>query len=102
MGGKSLFTNYWFVGFATGFFVSYWAVKNAAARRSLLLAFSAIFYWHYAGPSGVMPIFLLGIATYFAGAFGGRSIRLAAVAANVGALVFYKYTIFLTEQIFSG
>jgi alginate O-acetyltransferase complex protein AlgI len=102
VGGKSLFTNYWFVAFATGFFVSYWAVKNAAARRSLLLVFSVIFYWHYAGPSGVMPILLLGIATYFAGAFGGRNIRLAAVAANVGALLFYKYTIFLTEQIFGG
>jgi alginate O-acetyltransferase complex protein AlgI len=95
-----LFTNYWFVAFATVYFVSYWAVPLVWSRQSLILTFSGAFYWHYAGPIGVGPILLLGVATYLAGLFAWRSVLICAVGLNIGALIFYKYTTFLIEQVF--
>jgi alginate O-acetyltransferase complex protein AlgI len=64
-----------------------------------LLAGSALFQYHFAGPGGMAPIVALGVLTYVAG-LGPRRVcgpSLATVVgfALVGALAFYKYSGFL-------
>lgn len=94
-----IFFSYWFVAFAAIVFPLYWVVPNATSRRLMLLAFCAVFHAHFAGPAGVLPIVILSLMTYVAGLSGKSAMVIAAIAANVGALLFYKYTLFLSEVL---
>ena len=94
-----LFLTYWFVLYAIILFPLYWAVPRAGVRRLILLAGSVVFHTHFAGPAGVLPIVALGIATYGAGRSRSRYACGAMVLANVLALIYYKYTIFLCKQV---
>lgn len=100
--GKQVFTNFWFLGCVAAFFALYWVCGSPPARRYLLAAFSLLFYWHNAGSAGVAPIVMLGGVTYLAAITGRRPVLMLAVTINVLALIFYKYTIFLSEQIFGA
>src|SRR5262249_46816169 len=59
-----IFLTYWFVCFAVGFLALYVLVRHPAVRLALLLVACGAFYWHFAGPSGVVPIAFLAVVTY--------------------------------------
>lgn len=65
----------------------------------LLLAFSVIFHFHFAGAAGVAPIALLGLCVYMAGLSANRRICAGGVVLCVAALLFYKYSHFLISQL---
>ncbi len=94
-----LFTTYWFVWFAAIFFPLYWACAHRVARQWLLLAGCATFHYYFAGPAGVLPIVVLGAITYAAALSRRPFVCSLAIAASVLALVFYKYTLFLSEGL---
>jgi alginate O-acetyltransferase complex protein AlgI len=94
-----LFLTYWFVLFAIVLFPVYWAVPAYSFRRLFLLAGSITFHTHFAGPAGVVPIVILGVSTYLAALIGLRSICRTMIVANVLALVYYKYALFLSNQV---
>ncbi|MDQ1387081.1 MAG: alginate O-acetyltransferase complex protein AlgI, partial [Acidobacteriaceae bacterium] len=77
----------------------YWLTWNGTARRLILLSCCIIFHTHFAGPAGVIPIVALGTITYFAGLVRWKSVILLAIALNASALIFYKYTLFLSDGL---
>ncbi len=94
-----LFTTYWFVIFVVIFFPVYWAARWPVARRWWLLAGCAVFHYHFAGPAGMLPVIVLGTVTYLAGLSRRRLFCGLAIALAVLALVFYKYTLFLSQGV---
>ncbi len=94
-----LFTTYWFVWFAAIFFPLYWACTHPLARRWCLLIGCATFHYYFAGPAGVLPIIVLGVVTYLSALSRRRSLCHGAIALSVLALVFYKYTLFLSSGV---
>jgi alginate O-acetyltransferase complex protein AlgI len=94
-----LFTTYWFVLFTGIFFPVYWAVQWPVARRWWLLAGCTVFHYHFAGPAGMLPVIILGAVTYLAGLSRRRLFCGLAIALAVLALVFYKYTLFLSQGV---
>ena len=94
-----IFVTYWFLCFAGFFFLLYWVAPNGLARKLILLIGCAVFHTHFAGPAGVLPIICLGILTYFAGRFRFPWLCYSAIAVCIGALVFYKYAIFISEHV---
>jgi alginate O-acetyltransferase complex protein AlgI len=94
-----IFLTYWFVLFATAFLPIYWLVPGPLPKRLVLLAGCAIFHTHFAGPAGVIPIVILGVLTYWAGRSGDRRACLITIWLCVAALIFYKYTLFLSQQL---
>jgi alginate O-acetyltransferase complex protein AlgI len=94
-----IFMEYWFGAFAAVFFLLFWLTPYAVARRCVLLLFCVAFHAHFAGPAGVFPIIVLGVVTFLVGLSGARPAFYAAIALNVAALLFYKYTLFLTNSI---
>jgi alginate O-acetyltransferase complex protein AlgI len=77
----------------------YWLTWNGTARRLILLSCCIIFHTHFAGPAGVIPIVALGTITYFAGLVRWKSVILLAIALNASALIFHKYTLFLSDGL---
>ncbi len=94
-----LFLTYWFVLFVCVVYPLYWFVRNPTARLLLLLASSAVFHTHFAGPAGVLPILLLGGLVYLAGLSRNRAACVAGVVLSAASLVFYKYTKFICLEI---
>src|SRR4051812_8105490 len=94
-----LFFSYQFAVAATAFFVAYWAIPWSSARRPLLLVACVIFHWHFAGPAGVLPIIVLGLGTFFAGRSRNVAICTIWIVVCIAALIFYKYTHFLSESL---
>src|SRR5262249_39437500 len=90
-----LFLTPWFFLFACAVFPLYWLIRVPTIRLVILFLACVIFHTHFAGPAGVMPIVVLGVATYVAGLSRRRTACMAAAALCVAALVFYKYTRFL-------
>jgi alginate O-acetyltransferase complex protein AlgI len=94
-----LFLTYWYVLFAIVLFPIYWLIPAQNPRRLVLLAGSIVFHTHFAGPAGVIPIVILGITTYLVALTGIRSACRGMIVANVLALVYYKYAMFLCNQV---
>jgi alginate O-acetyltransferase complex protein AlgI len=94
-----IFMSYWLAAFAVVFFPLYWVTWNNLARRLILLTFCVVFHTHFAGPAGVLPIIALGIITYLAGLSRNQAAILTAIGLNAVALIFYKYTLFLSEGL---
>jgi alginate O-acetyltransferase complex protein AlgI len=94
-----IFTTYWFSLFACAFFPLYWLARTPWLRLGLLLAGCFTFHAHFAGAAGMLPIILLSITTYLAGLSRIRGALLAAMALPVLALIFYKYTHFVSLQL---
>jgi alginate O-acetyltransferase complex protein AlgI len=86
-----IFTTYWFFVFAAIAFPLYWLAPWRQARMALLLLACAIFHGHFAGAAGVVPIVILGIATYLAGRSGRPGWCVATIVLCVAALGSYKY-----------
>lgn len=94
-----IFNTYWFIVFSAGFFPGYWLLGRPALRKAWLLTGCIIFHTHFAGPAGVIPIVVIGAATYFLALSRRRSLCIAGIVLCVAALVFYKYTAFLAENV---
>jgi alginate O-acetyltransferase complex protein AlgI len=96
-----LFLDLWFWKFAAVAIPGLWLLP-ARLRVPWLLAASAVFQWHFAGPAGVAPIALLGAWTYAAGRWWVRD-RASWFAAScvllVAALAFYKYSEFAANSL---
>jgi alginate O-acetyltransferase complex protein AlgI len=94
-----LFLTYWFFLYACVFFPLYWIFPSHSIRRLLLVAGSVTFHTHFAGPAGVAPIVVMGICTYLSALSGHRGVCRSMILVNVLALVYYKYTIFLSTKV---
>ncbi len=97
-----LFLTPWFFVFACAAFPAYWVIRVRVVRIVLLLAFCIVFHTHFAGPAGVLPIVVLGAATYLAGLSRSRGLCWACMGLCAAALVFYKYTRFLSLSVLGG
>jgi alginate O-acetyltransferase complex protein AlgI len=91
-----IFATYWFLTFACVVVPVYWLLWKPYARKLWLAAVCAVFHYHFAGPAGVLPIIFLGIVTFLAAYSGKRKLCFAAIALDVFALAFYKYTQLVT------
>ena len=94
-----IFLSYWFLAFVLVFFPIYWCVRNPRLRLVALGIACVGFHGHFAGPAGVIPIVVLGVATYVCGLLGKREYCVIGIALSVAALLFYKYTQFLSIQL---
>jgi alginate O-acetyltransferase complex protein AlgI len=90
-----IFATYWFLLFAVVAVLVFRLLPGPAWRQAWLAVACAVFHWHFAGPAGVKPIIVLMIITYLAGISGRRWASAVAMTAAVGALCFYKYSMFL-------
>ena len=92
-----LFLDPWFWRFALVAIVGYWAVPRPA-KLVWLIASSAFFHFHFAGPAGMAPIIVLGVFTYFTGIRISQGAQprlfLVAIVMLASALGFYKYSAF--------
>jgi alginate O-acetyltransferase complex protein AlgI len=93
-----LFLTYWFVYFIAALYPLYWFCPAPTARRLILLAGSAVFHTHFAGPAGVLPIIVLGTFVYLAGLTRWRAACFLGIAASCLALLYYKYSAFLCTK----
>lgn len=94
-----IFNTYWFALFAAVFFPGYWLIRSPGWRSWWLLGGCAVFHAHFAGPAGVLPVAVLGVVTYASALSRRRDLCTAAIVACVAALVFYKYTHFLSQEV---
>lgn len=94
-----IFNTYWFVVFSAVVFPIYWLARLPELRRAWLLGACVVFHTHFAGPAGVLPIVALGLVTYFAALSRRRVLCLAAMVICVLALLFYKYSLFLSTSL---
>jgi alginate O-acetyltransferase complex protein AlgI len=90
-----LFLTYWFLLFGAVLYPLYWLVPFRRARLAILLAGSAVFHTHFAGPAGVLPIAVLALATYLAGLSRNRIACGLTCLACALSLLYYKYVKFL-------
>ena len=97
-----IFTTYWFALFALVFFPLYWAARPAGVRFGLLLVACLVFHAHFAGAAGVIPIVALAVVTFLAGLSRARWALISAMILSVLALVFYKYTHWLTLDLLAA
>ncbi len=96
-----IFNTYWFVCAVIPYLVLYLAIPVARLRFYLLILFCLVFHFHFAGPAGVIPIFVLGSVTYLCALSNNRVLIQSAIFFCVAALCFYKYTFFISEEIVS-
>jgi alginate O-acetyltransferase complex protein AlgI len=94
-----IFNTAWFVLFFLAFYAVLWLVPSAKIRFFYVLAASAIFHYHFAGPAGVKPIIVMAVLTYGAGLLlerlepgpKRRLVFVVGLLVPVAGLVFYKY-----------
>lgn len=93
-----IFATYWFIVFAVGAGIG-WSILPRRWRLPWLLAASLVFHQHFAGAAGMLPIVVIGVATYLL----ARSRRPAActlgIALSAAALAFYKYGDFFARDV---
>ncbi len=96
-----LFLESWFWIFAAVAVPVYWLCPRPV-KLYWLLAASAVFHYHFAGPAGMTPIIALAILTYATALRtprrAGPSMFAVTAVVVVGALVFYKYSEFLLRS----
>ncbi len=93
-----IFNTPWFIAFLIIYYAMTWLTPGPKTRYALLLIACAIFHTHFAGPSGVAPIIVMAVSTYYiAGplsrAQGARRMHylLLGLAVPVAGLIWYKY-----------
>jgi alginate O-acetyltransferase complex protein AlgI len=92
-----IFLSPWFLIFVTIAIPLYWFIPKG--RQLLLVVLSLLFYEHFAGGIAAMiPILVLGVITYFCGLFS-RTTQWIGIIICVLSLIYYKYTLFLSEQV---
>lgn len=95
-----IFLSYWFLIFVVATVIFYWAIPTIRAKQIVLLAACFAFYAHFAGGLiSTIPILALGIITYLCGWSRRKWLCISAITICVTALVFYKYTVFLLNDL---
>src|SRR5436309_10135339 len=94
-----LFLTYWFVLFIALLYPVYWLCRWRPVRLVILLTACVVFHTHFAGPAGVLPIVVLSVLVYAVALTRNRWLCGLGIVASVLALVFYKYTGFLSTQL---
>jgi alginate O-acetyltransferase complex protein AlgI len=94
-----IFTTYWFVLFIAILLPLYWLARPGPLRLALLLVACSVFHARFAGAAGMLPIIVLCTTTYFAGLSGRRWVLNLGIASPVLALIFYKYTQFVSLKV---
>jgi alginate O-acetyltransferase complex protein AlgI len=96
-----LFLELWFWIFAAVAVPVYWLCPRPL-KLYWLLAASAVFHYHFAGPAGMAPIIALAICTFIVArvvaAGRARWLFTLTCATLVGALAFYKYGNFVVAN----
>jgi len=101
-----IFNTPWFLAFFVAVYALLWTLRRPGARFALVLAASAVFHAHFAGPAGVLPIIVMGVMVYFLafrvaesqGPARRRWLELG-LAVPVAGLVGYKYRVFLVTNL---
>jgi alginate O-acetyltransferase complex protein AlgI len=101
-----IFNTPWFLGFFAIFYCLLWLLPGRMLRLYFLLASSAVFHAHFAGPAGVLPIIAMAVITYFLGLkledaapeAKGAWLLLGLVV-PVAGLAFYKYRVFILNNL---
>lgn len=94
-----IFSTYWFLIFF-GLVLIFFHGLRSHLHRSLLLAFAnVVFYLHFSGPAGIIPILTLGAITYIFTLSKNALILNSGVVICVVSLVFYKYISFISKNI---
>jgi alginate O-acetyltransferase complex protein AlgI len=103
-----IFNTTWFLLFFPVAFALFLLIPGPRPRFFLLLAASAVFHYHFAGPAGVGPIIVMALATYGFGLWLAdpsltwrrkRLIYSAAIAVPVLGLIYYKYRLLLLSSL---
>ena len=94
-----IFTSYWFLVFSLVVLPVYWVARPAWLRLGLLLVACSVFQAKFAGAAGMVPILVLCVTTYLAGLSRRRWLIDLGMALPVLALLFYKYTHFLSLRV---
>lgn len=94
-----IFTTYFSAIFITLTLLVYLAARSRPARKALVLVASLLFYLYFAGLAGLVPMASLAVLAYCVALWGNTIAIQLAIAVCVAALLFYKYTLFLAEQV---
>lgn len=101
-----IFNTPWFLGFFAAFFAALWVVPGGKPRFYFLLAASAVFHAHFAGPAGVAPIIVMAVAVFIIARRLERSAGparrawfVAGLLVPVLGLTYYKYRVFLVGSL---
>jgi alginate O-acetyltransferase complex protein AlgI len=103
-----IFNTAWFVFFFPIVVTLLWLIPGKKARFYFLLAASAVFHYHFAGPAGVAPIIVMAIAVYCVALRMETAEEPArkhwfrlGIAIPVAGLCYYKYRQFFLNSLFS-
>lgn len=94
-----IFTTFWFLIFGAIFLPLFYAVRSPRWRSIVLALASLTFYVHFAGPAGMAPILVMAVVTYLAPKMRKPVFLVLAMTLCAMALVTYKYTAFLFENL---
>jgi alginate O-acetyltransferase complex protein AlgI len=94
-----IFLSYYFVLFVIVAIAAYYLAPRNTIRLVVLIGSSLVFHAHFAGPAGMLPIIVLAVVTYLCGLSNWRPLLVAAIALSAFALVFYKYTLFISDNV---
>jgi alginate O-acetyltransferase complex protein AlgI len=94
-----VFLSYEFVFFGLIFFILYYCCNNETIREFLLLGSGVGFLYLYGGYTSVAVVTVLLIFTYIATKVGGRISIDLAICFCAGALLFFKYSNFISLSV---
>lgn len=94
-----IFSAYWFIFFIALVVVSFHLAPAGIIRSSILAISSLIFYWHFSGPAGTIPVLVLGVGVYFAGRSQKKWFCNLVIILCLLSLIFYKYTYFFANNL---
>lgn len=94
-----IFSTYWFLIFLPAVLGLYYLGRFYYVKSCVLAFASLVFYYHFTGPEGIIPIAVLGVATYFIGLSKNKWLLYFGMFACVLSLIFYKYLLFLALSI---
>lgn len=95
-----IFLSYDFICFALAFFAAYALTgRLPQARLALLILAGLWFQLFYGGVQSLSVAFALALVAYAAGLSKSRPILIAAITICVATLVFFKYTLFLSQNV---
>jgi alginate O-acetyltransferase complex protein AlgI len=103
-----IFNTNWFLLFFLAFYFLLWLMPNAKIRFFYVLACSAVFHYHFAGPAGITPIIIMAVITFFLALWmvqyphdssRKKWIFSFALLVPVVGLVFYKYRALLLGSL---
>jgi len=103
-----IFNTSWFLLFFLVFYAVLWVIPTPRFRFFYVLACSALFHYHFAGPAGIKPIIAMAVVTFFLalwiarcpeGSAKKKRIFVLALLVPVAGLLYYKYQYLLLTSV---